>query len=178
MINKTRFLLGLVLGTATVFPLAVSQPAQAQTAAFKAEGVRSITDAYAKVDQAILTNNPRIFEEKLAPDFVGYAENGQTYNRTQALARIYAAMGGYTPGVSVKAIKSKNKILSIKWRGSDAIVMVQTTQVLTLRANGEKARLEGVVVSREFWSKFKTGWMGRQSVVTQASIWLDGKKVR
>ena len=178
VINNNRFLLGLVLGTATVVPLAISQPAQAQTAAFKAQARQEIAAAYAKIDQGTIANNPKIFEEKLAPDFIGYATDGQTFNRTQALARIYGAMGSNYQGVSIKVTKSKTKILSLTWRGSDAVVMAQGTQVVYARAKGQSVRVEVVVTSRDFWSHFKTGWLARQCVATQASVWLDGKKVR
>jgi hypothetical protein len=178
VINSNRFLLGLVLGTATIAPLTISQPAQAQTAAFKAQGRQAIVNAYAKIDQGTIANNPKIFEDILAPDFIAYADNGQTFNRSQALARIYSSMGDAYPGMTVRFSKSKTKILSLKWRGSDAIVMAQSTQVATIRYQGKAIRLEVVVVSRDFWSRFKTGWMARQSVTTQASAWIDGKKFK
>jgi hypothetical protein len=178
VINTNRFLLGLFLGTTLVVPLAISQPALAQTAAFKAQGRQAIVNAYTKIDQGTVANNPKIFEETLAPDFIAYADNGQTFNRTQVLARVYSSMGDAYPGMTVRFSKSKTKILSLKWRGSDAVIMAQSTQVATIRYQGRAVRLETVVVARDFWSRFKTGWLARQSVTTQASAWVDGKKIR
>ena len=131
VINKTRFLLGLVVGTSTVLPSAISQPAQAQSAATKAQGRQGINAAYNKQAQALLNKDIPAFMTTISPDCLDYSLDGSVYNYSQSEASLHDMLEKPIPqlGVPMKLTKATSKILSMTWRGSEAVVMSQTTVV-------------------------------------------------
>jgi len=180
VINKTRFLLGLVVGTATVVPSAISQPVQAQSAATKAQGRQGIVTAYNKQAQALLNKDVPAFMTTISPDCLDYSLDGSVSNYAQIEVAVHEMLEKPIPqlGVPMRLTRATSKILSISWRGSEAIVMSQTTVMGNVSKYGKTANIEIVGVSRDFWTPTRTGWKMRQSVTTQMTSWLNGKKVK
>lgn len=113
-----------------------------------------------------------------APDYQATTLAGITRNREQELEmmRRLTMMTKRLPVQSASKVQSR--ILSLTWRGPDAIVMAETTVVSTAARNGKTARVEAVVTTRDYWGQSASGWQLRQSVERAGKAWLNGQRVQ
>jgi len=160
------------LGCAGFLCLSMSVSAYADTPA-QTKARREIAAAYAKMERAMKNKDLATIASLEAPDFQMSSITGGTRNRAQDLALTRSVFP------MVKAMpKMESKILSLKWRGPDAIVMCQTTAVVVMVKGGKTARLEEVDLSRDYWSQNAGVWQIRQSVEKTAKMWINGKRLR
>ncbi len=117
-----------------------------------------------------------------APDFQDYEANGivRNYAETeQLLRRSFALIDNLTGalGVSTRFTKHSVKILSMTWRGKDAIVMSQTTAVSISSKGGRSNRSEIVALARDYWMPTATGWKMRQTATRLNKVWMNGERM-
>ncbi len=149
----------------------VGADCRADTSAQKS-GRRDIAATYQRVAKALMHKDLAPMAAALSPDYECFSTLG-TLNREQSVAvtRQFFA--------SVKSIsKIENKILSLTWRGPDAVVIVQNTTVAIAQKGGKTVRLEAVNTSRDYWSRTNGGWQIRQNVDRGAKMWMNGRRVQ
>ena len=175
MKSLPQIALSAALLAATPLALSLSaNPAHAAETAAQRAGRAAIAAQYRKIDAAIVRHDVVALVAHLAPDFKSHGPDGSVADRAQNEAALRAMLSGKVLGVKVKFIKSQSKILSLKWRGPDAIVQVQTNTVCIGGQGKKSVRSEVVGVSREYWGKTARGWQIRQSVTTQMKRWING----
>lgn len=160
------------LSGVSTFALCVSLIAvgHADTPAQK-QGRREIEAAYEKSARALMRRDVEAAFALQAPDFQNFSSTGASINRAQEMAVLRRAM------LFVRSVpKAETKIMSLTWRGPDAIVVSQSTVVLMVTKGRQLVRTETVGVSRDYWSHNPIGWQMRQSVGRSAKIWVNGKR--
>ena len=163
----------LLAATPLAFSLSATPAHAAETAAQRA-GRAAIAAQYRKSDVAIVRHDVATLVAQMAPDFKSYDLDGSVANRAQSEASMRVMLSGTVMGIKMKFIKSHSKILSLTWRGPDAIVQVQTTMVGIGSRGSKSARSEVVGISRDYWGKTARGWQIRQSATTQMKRWVNG----
>ena len=179
IIARVKSLFHLALGASLLCaaPLAFSlapKPALAAESAAQKAGRAAIAAQYRRGDIAVVKHDVATLVSIMAPDYRGYDPDGSVADRAQAEASLRVTMSGQINGVALKFTKSETKILSLKWRGPDAIVMAQTTMVGIGSKGNRSVRVEVVGLSRDYWGKTARGWQTRQSVTTQMKRWING----
>ena len=174
---KPLFKMALSASLLCATPLAFSLPAKpamaAESAAQKA-GRADIIQQYRLADAATVKHDVATLVAQLAPDYKGYDLDGSVEDRAQAEAALRATLSGQVNGITIKFTKSQSKILSLDWRGPDAIVRVQSTLVGIGRKGNKTVRVEVVGIARDYWGKTKKGWQIRQSVALEMKRWING----
>ena len=163
----------LLAATPLAFSLSANPARAAETAAQRA-GRAAIAAQYRKSDAAVVRHDVAALAAQMAPDFKSYDLDGSVADRAQNEAALRVMLSGKIMGINLKFTKSQSKILSLKWRGPDAIVQVQTTMVGIGSRGNKSVRSEVVGVSRDYWGKTARGWQVRQSVTTQMKRWVNG----
>lgn len=167
---SAALLLGGAIGTA-------STPARATETSVQRAGHAAIVAAYQTYDQAALKGDVATLMSFCTADFQDYSADGQVHNRAQVEAMNRMALGGMVMGVPVKITKCQTRVVSLTWRGKDAIVMVQNTSVAVARRDGRTSRSENVSLSRDYWTPTTQGWRVRQTAERINKQWIDGKRV-
>jgi hypothetical protein len=169
MFFRTKLLLSL--GCIAALSGTLCAGAHADTPAQK--GARAtIAALYNKSSQALRRKDIVPIAAMEAPDYQSFLPN-RTLNREEDLAmtsQIFAS--------AVQIAKVDSKILSLTWRGPDAVVNVQNTVVFTMAKGSRKSRVETVSISRDYWSPGPQGWQIRQSVHSSIKSWINGKRVQ
>ncbi len=150
------------------------KPAQAVENAAQRAGRAAIVAQYKKSDEATVKHDANTLIAQMAPDYKSYDRDGSVVDREQSAAAMRTMLSGEVMGVKLKYTKSQSKILSLKWRGPDAIVQVQTTMVAIGKRGNKTVRSEVVGIARDYWGKTTRGWQIRQSVTTQMKRWING----
>lgn len=150
------------------------QTAHAAESATQRAGRAAIAAQYRAADVAVVRHDAATLAAQMAPDFKSYERDGTIADRAKNVAGLRESLSGQVYGVPLKFTKSQSKILSLKWRGPDAIVQVQTTMVGVASRSNKSMRIEVVGVSRDYWGKTARGWQLRQSVTTQMKRWING----
>lgn len=133
---------------------------------------REIAATYAKLTNAIKHKDLATVASIEAPDYQGVSLVGITRNRERDLAAMQMV---FRMGASYS--KYDDKIVSLKWRGPDAIVICKSTVVAVAQRGTRQGRSGGFVVTRDYWSKGAGGWQIRQSVERSGEMWLNGQRV-
>ncbi len=113
-----------------------------------------------------------------APDFQLHTLGGQVLNRAQTEQAMKQTLSGAGVGLPLDYTKVSTRIVSLSWRGKDAIVMAENTALAVAKKGGRAVRLETVSLARDYWTPTAQGWKVRQSVERAAKMWLDGKRVK
>ena len=133
---------------------------------------REIEADYQKMDQSLMRKDVEGAAAFEAPDYRSFYQSGASLSRAQQIAQARQT------SEAVKSVpKVKTKIISLTWRGHDAIVISQSTVVLMIMKGSQLVRAERVGVCRDYWSHNPTGWQIRQSVEKSAKGWVNGKRV-
>jgi len=135
------------------------------------EGRRQIAAAYANSARALMRRDLKGAFAMEAPDYQNYTVGGVAVSREQEMAQMQRA---FTLVRSVP--KAEVKIMSLKWRGPDAVVMAQYTLVLMVAKGSKTVRSEVVSISRDYWSHNPAGWQVRQAVGRSGKVWINGKR--
>lgn len=140
---------------------------------------REIAAVYGKRAQATIRKDLTLLGATEAPDYQATTLAGITRNREQELEvmRRMAQIASRLPQTQ-STTKMQTKILSLTWRGPDAIVMAQTTVVSRAAQGGKTMRSEAVVTTRDYWSRGAGGWQLRQSVERAGKVWINGQRVQ
>ena len=150
------------------------KPARAAESAAQRAGRAAIAAQYRASDAAILRKDVPTLVGQMAPDYKSYEREGTVANRAQNEAALRAMLSGNYMGIQFQFTKAQSKILSLTWRGPDAIVMAQSTLVGTGKRGNKSVRVEVVGLAREYWGKTARGWQVRQSVSLQMKRWING----
>ena len=174
-----KLFLPIILGAALLAatPPAFSpfvQIAHAAENAAQRAGRAAIAAQYRASDAAILRRDVATIVAQMAPDYKSHDLDGSVADRAQNEAALRAMLSGQYMGIKFNFTRAHSKILSLTWRGPDAIAMVQSTLVGTGERGNKSVRVEVVGVSREYWGKTARGWQVRQSVSTQMKRWING----
>ena len=165
----------LLAATPLAFSLSANPARAAETAAQRA-GRAAIAAQYRKTDAAVVRHDVAALVAQMAPDYKSHGLDGSVADRAQNEAALRAMMSGKVMGISLRFTKSQSKILSLQWRGPDAIVQAQTTMVGIGRRGSKTVRVEVVGVARDYWGKTARGWQVRQSVNMQMKRWINGAR--
>lgn len=134
---------------------------------------REIAATYDKMARAMLHKDLATIAAIEAPDYQITTYSGATRNRERDLAMtrfVFSSGAGFS--------KVENKIVSLTWRGPDAIVISQSTIAAVMRRGKQSGRADGVILSRDYWSKGPQGWQIRQSVERESKAWINGHRVQ
>jgi ketosteroid isomerase-like protein len=152
--------------------LCVSATGRADTPA-QNRARREIAATYAKMARAMMRKDLPTLSAIEAADYQAFTKAGLSRSREQDLEttrRLFLLVKQFP--------KMQSKILSLTWRGPDAVVMAQTTPVSIMNQAGKTGRMEGVVITRDYWSRSAGGWQIRQSVEREGKVWLNGQRVQ
>lgn len=114
---------------------------------------------------------------QFAPSYHMVTKNGQSFNRAQSVAMLQQLVNGSTSGVTLSYTKVSTRILSLTWRGKEAIVTAEATAMGTAQAGGRTFRLQQVNAARDYWISTAQGWKIRQSIETKSNVWMDDRRV-
>jgi len=133
---------------------------------------REIAAAYKRMDQGLMRKDLTPYVAPMAPDFQSVSAKGVSRNREQDFAQMRLLLG------SIDSIpKSTSKIISLVWRGPDAVGMCQSDAVLVQAKREKIRRVEQVTLTRDYWSHNAVGWQIRQSVAQAEKVWANGKRI-
>lgn len=132
---------------------------------------RAIAANYLKAAAAIRRKDLGALDAMEAPDYRSYSPGGKVLTREQDALEMRQFLAGVN-----RVLKMENRILSLTWRGQDAVVVAQNTGVFLVKQGGRTLRLETVDVSRDFWSQTAKGWQIRQVVHGPGKTWVNGKR--
>ncbi|PQV64143.1 hypothetical protein B1R32_107169 [Abditibacterium utsteinense] len=156
---------------------AVSVPARAAESSSQKSGRAALVAIYQKTDQAMVKKDVAAMTFHLAPDYQSFMRTGQVLNRAQSVAMVQQLVTGSASGVKLNYTKCSTRILSLTWRGKDAVIMAETTAVGKAGKGGRTARMEQVSVTRDYWTPTAQGWKIRQSAESKSSVWMNGQRV-
>ncbi len=173
---KLYLKLALIASLFAATPSASSfiKPAQAAENATQRAGRAAIAAQYRISDAAILRKDVPTLIGQMTPDYKSYERDGTVADRAQNEAALRLMLSGNYMGIKFQFTKAQSKILSLTWRGPDAIVMAQSTLVGTGQRGNKSVRVEVVGLSREYWGKTARGWQVRQSVNMEMKRWING----
>lgn len=149
------------------------KPAHAAENAAQRAGRAAIAAQYRISDAAILRKDVPTLVSQLASDYKSYERDGTVADRAQNEAALRLMLSGNYMGIKFQFTKAQSKILSLTWRGPDAVVMAQSTLVGTGTRGNKVVRVEVVGLSREYWGKTSRGWQVRQSVNLEMKRWIN-----
>lgn len=139
---------------------------------------REIAAMYVKRAQAMMRKDWTAVFATEAPDYQAVTLAGISRNREQEL-EIMRRLALITKRLPVQSTsKVQNRIVSLTWRGPDAIIMAETTVVGLASHGARTARSEAVVTTRDYWSQSAGSWRLRQSVERAGKAWLNGQRVQ
>lgn len=140
---------------------------------------REIAAVYVKRAQATVRKDLTLLGSTEAPDYQATTLAGITRSREQELEMMRRLVQIIKQLPSTQsATQMQTKILSLTWRGPDAIVMAQTTVVSRAAQGGKTMRSEAVVTTRDYWSHNSGGWQLRQSVERAGKAWINGQRIQ
>lgn len=170
--------LALAVGGAGLQTL--STPARAAETAAQRAGRAAIIAAYDKQCQATVKKDVSAIVAFYAPDYALYSKAGRVYNRseTEEMLRRLIGMADRIAATGVKTDSTlATRIVSLTWRGKDAIVMSQTTGVNIAKKGARRVRTETVNLARDYWTPTSQGWKIRQTAERDAKMWLNGERI-
>ncbi|HEX9996472.1 MAG TPA: hypothetical protein VGB45_04955 [Abditibacterium sp.] len=174
---KTLLSLTLALSLGGASLISSARPTYAAETAAQRAGRAAIVAAYKKQAQATVKKDANAIMSFVAPDYQMFMLDGTTLNRARTDAMMRQTMSEESR-VSLTYLKATPRIVSLTWRGKDAIVVVEMTGSGTIRSGQRSERFEQVVLSRDFWSSSPRAWKMRQQVERISKFWVNGQRIR
>ena len=153
-----------------------SLPVYAAESSAQKAGRAAIAALYKRNDQAMIKKDMPTLNALLAPNYQMTMKNGQSFNRAQSVALMQQLVSG-SAGVKMSYSKVSTRILSLTWRGKEAVVMSEVTAIGKGQGGGREFSLQQVSASRDIWTPTAQGWKIRQSVETKSNVLVNGQRV-